>query len=54
LGNPSEAGCRFAERILTTVQTLRLQKRHVLTYLRETLIAHCAARPAPALIAVAV
>jgi hypothetical protein len=54
LGNPSEAGCRFAERILTTVQTLRLQKRHVLTYLRQAVIAHRAGQPAPALIAVAV
>ena len=28
-GNHSEAGCRFTERILTVVQTLRLQKRNV-------------------------
>jgi transposase len=53
-GNHSEAGCRFAERILTTVQTLRLQKRHVLTYLREAVIAHRAAQPGPALVAVGV
>lgn len=49
-GNHSEAGCRFAERILTTVQTLRLQNRHVLAYLREALIAHRAGQPAPALV----
>jgi transposase len=49
-GNHSEAGCRFAERILTTVQTLRLQKRHVLAYLREALIAHRAGQPAPVLV----
>lgn len=48
-GNHSEAGCRFAERILTTVQTLRLQKRHVLAYLREALVAHRSGRPAPVL-----
>ena len=49
-GNHSEAGCRFAERILTTVQTLRLQERHVLAYLREALIAHRAGQPAPPLV----
>ena len=32
-GSHSEAGCRFAERMLTVVQTLRLQKRHVVDYL---------------------
>ncbi len=53
-GNHSEAGCRFAERILTTVQTLRLQKRHVLAYLREALLAHRTGEPAPALVPVAV
>jgi len=53
-GNHSEAGCRFAERILTTVQTLRLQKRHVLTYLREAVIAHRAGQPARALISLGV
>lgn len=53
-GNHSEAGCRFAERILTTVQTLRLQKRHVLAYLREALITHRASQPAPALVAAGV
>ena len=34
LGNHSEAGCRFVERILTVVQTLRMQQRPVLDYLR--------------------
>ena len=53
-GNHGEAGCRFAERILTTVQTLRLPKRHVLAYLREALIAHRTGRPAPILVAVGV
>lgn len=49
-GNHSEAGCRFAERVLTTVQTLRLQGRHVLHYLRDAVAAHRASQPAPALI----
>jgi transposase len=53
-GNRGEAGCRFAARILTTVQTLRLQKRHVLTYLREAMIAYRAGQRAPALVPVGV
>jgi transposase len=53
-GNHSEAGCRFAERILTTVQTLRLQKRHVPAYLSEALIAHRTGLLAPALVPVGV
>ena len=36
-GCTSEGGCRFVERILTVVQTLRLQGRPVLTYLQEAL-----------------
>jgi transposase len=51
-GNHSEAGCRFAERILTTVQTLRLQRRHVLAYLREALVAHRTGHHAPVLVPV--
>ncbi len=50
-GNHSEAGCRFTERILTVVQTMRLQKRHVLEYLQQTLVAHRSGQPAPALVA---
>lgn len=50
-GNHSAAGCRFTERILTTVQTLRLQKRPILDYLRRALAAHRAAAQAPALLA---
>jgi len=49
-GNQSEAGCRFTERILTVVQTLRLQKRQVLEYLRQAIDAHRAGRPAPTLV----
>ena len=49
-GNWSEGGCRFAERILTTAQTLRLQGRNVLCYLREAIAAHRAGRAAPSLV----
>ena len=34
-GCHSATGCRFVERILTVVQTLRLQKRSVLHFLHE-------------------
>ena len=50
-GNHSEAGCRFTERILTTVQTLHLQNRPVLEYLRHAISAHRAGAQAPALLA---
>ena len=49
-GNHSEAGCRFAERILTVVQTLRLRKRQVVDYLHQALVAHRSGRPAPKLL----
>jgi transposase len=49
-GNHSEAGCRFAERILTVVQTLRLRRRSVLHYLRWALVAFRAGLPTPALL----
>ena len=50
-GNHSEGGCRFVERILTTVQTLHLQGRRVLDYLRDAVAAHRAGQSAPALVA---
>ncbi len=50
-GNRSAAGCRFTERIMTTVQTLRLQNRPVLDYLRSALIAHRTGIQIPALLA---
>ncbi|MFH0981457.1 MAG: hypothetical protein V2A79_07955 [Planctomycetota bacterium] len=40
---------RFTERILTVVQTLRLQHRPVLDHLRQAITAHRAATPLPAL-----
>ena len=49
-GNHSEAGCRFTERILTVVQTLRLQHRNVMDYLEQAMVAHRAGQPIPALI----
>lgn len=49
-GCHSESGCRFVERLLTVVQTLRLQKRPVLQYLKAALIAHRAGTPRPKLV----
>jgi transposase len=50
-GCHSEAGCRFVERILTVVQTLRLQKRPVLEFLYQSVLAHRHAQKAPRLLA---
>ena len=49
-GCHSEAGCRFVERMLTVVQTLRLQKRPVLDFLHQSLLAHRQAQKAPQLL----
>jgi len=49
-GCHSEGGCRFVERILTVVQTLRLQKRPVLAFLYESLVSHRSSQPAPRLL----
>lgn len=49
-GCHSEAGCRFVERILTVVQTLRLQQRPVLEYLHQTMVAHRHGAAAPVLL----
>jgi transposase len=48
-GCHSAEGCRFVERILTVAQTLRLQKRSVLTYLTAALTAHRLGLPTPQL-----
>jgi transposase len=48
-GSHSEAGCRFIERLLTVVQTRRLQGRSVLRYLYEALVAHRRGLPSPSL-----
>jgi transposase len=52
-GNHSAAGCEFTARLLTVVQTLRLQKRAALDYLAEALIAHRAQQAPPPLLATA-
>lgn len=49
-GSGSEAGCRFVERILTVVQTRRLQGRNVLEYLQEAIQAHWIGLPCPKLL----
>jgi transposase len=49
-GCHSAAGCRFVERTLTVVQTLRLQKRPVLDYLYRAIVAHRGGLPAPQLL----
>jgi transposase len=49
-GSHSAAGCRFVERLLTVVQTRRLQGRSVLRYLYEAVVAHRSGLPAPSLL----
>lgn len=49
-GSHSEEGCRFVERLLTVVQTRRLQGRSVLGYLYEALVAHRSGLPSPSLL----
>jgi transposase len=49
-GCASVAGCRFVERILTVVQTRRLQGQSVLDYLHDALRAHRAGQPCPSLL----
>jgi transposase len=49
-GSQSERGCRFAERVMTTVHTLRKQKRHVLSFLTEAVEAALRHKPAPSLL----
>jgi transposase len=50
-GSHSAAGCRFVERLLTVVQTRRLQGRSVLGYLYAALVAHRKSLPTPSLLA---
>jgi transposase len=49
-GCHSADGCRFVERMLTAVQSLRLQKRGVLNFLYETLCAHRSGTQTPRLV----
>ena len=49
-GTQSAAGSRFVERMLTTIETCRLQKRNVFEYLTTAIEAHLAHRTAPSLL----
>jgi transposase len=49
-GTDSDAGSRFVERILTTVATLRLQRRNVLDYLTVACEGALLRRPPPSLL----
>ena len=49
-GCHSKRGCRFVERILTVVQTLRLQHRPVLEFLYRSLLAYRKGAPPPKLV----
>jgi transposase len=49
-GCVSDRGCRFVERILTVVQTLRQQGRPVWQFLRDALHAHRSGQAAPMLL----
>ena len=49
-GSQSADGCRFVERMLTVVQSLRLQKRALLDFLYETLCAHRSGTQPPRLV----
>ena len=49
-GCHSDSGCRFVERLLTVVQTLRLQGRSVLQYLKKALIAYRTGQATPKLV----
>jgi transposase len=49
-GCHSESGCRFVERLLTVVQTLRVQKRSVLQFLTQAIQAHRTGAGSPKLV----
>ena len=49
-GCHSDLGCRFVERLLTVVQTLRVQRRSVFQYLKEALTAYRNGKPTPKLL----
>jgi transposase len=51
-GCSSDRGCRFVERILTVVQTRRLQGKSVLNFLHDALQAHRSGQPCPKLVEV--
>lgn len=49
-GSQSERGSRFAERVMTTVHTLRKQRRHVLSFLTEAVDASFRHQASPSLL----
>ena len=49
-GTQSSTGSRFVERMLTTIETCRLQQRNIFEYLTAAVEAHIANRPAPSLL----
>jgi len=49
-GSQSERGCRFAERVMTVVHTLRKQNRHVLPFLVTACEAALGRAPMPSLL----
>lgn len=51
-GNQSDQGCRFTERILTAVATLRQQERNIVEYMVAAIQAHRTGQPAPSLLPV--
>jgi transposase len=50
LGSHCEAGCRFAERMLSAIQSCKLQGRSVLEFCQDTLLAHRRGLPTPSLL----
>ena len=50
LGCHSQEGCRYVERMLCAIQTLRLQNKAILSFLTDTLHAHRNGLPSPMLI----
>lgn len=49
-GTQSAAGSRFVERMLTAIETCRLQKRSIFAYVTAAVEAHIARRPAPSML----
>jgi transposase len=49
-GSWSATGCRFVERILTVVQTRRLQGKNALDYLHDAVLAHRSGQACPKLL----
>jgi transposase len=49
-GTQSSPGSRFVERMLTTIETCRLQERNIFEYLTAAVEAHIAKQPAPSLL----